>query len=65
MKCSRRRVGEEKVEKVGGSSGVGVWSKQTRGLLTPTLGKICCITRAQLFPSMGKIASINGKYCCN
>ena len=53
------------MEKVGGSSGVGVWSKQTRGLLTPTLGKICCITRAQLFPSMGKIASINGKYCCN
>ena len=62
MKCSRRRVGEEKVEKVGGSSGVGVWSKRTGGLLIPPLGKICGLSREKLLPLIVNIATINRKY---
>ena len=62
MECSRRRVGEEKAEKVGGSSGVGVWSKRTGGLLTAPLGKICGLSREKLLPLIVNIASINRKY---
>ena len=55
-------MGEEKAEEVGGSSGVGVWSKRTGGLLTAPLGKFCGLSREKLLPLIVNIATINRKY---
>ena len=55
-------MGEEKAEKVGGSSGVGVWSKRTGGFVLAPLGKICGLSREKLLPLIVNIASINRKY---